>query len=63
MRYGRRNCDDVSPYAFVPEDEYPSPHGNYNETTGYFADQFRLTERETIALLGKMSVRSIVFIP
>ena len=52
MVYGRKDCSEDTAIEKTT-DQYPSPHGDYNSTTGYFGRQFGLTADETVALLGE----------
>ena len=51
FRVGRKDCL-TSPFEDVTEEDFPSPKGNFEEVTGYFAEHFDMTPRETNALMG-----------
>ena len=59
FKFGRKDCtsqceEPNSFYGFcTPEKEvHPNPHGNGNSVTSFFRDNFQLTTKESIALMG-----------
>ena len=59
FKYGRRDCvqkctggDDAYGFCSPAYEKHPNPHGNGKSVTEFLADDFGLTGRESIALLG-----------
>ena len=59
FKYGRRDCTDrcsgvdaVYGFCTNAKETHPDPQGNGLKVTSFFQEQFDLTKRETIALMG-----------
>lgn len=58
FRSGRSDCtsscsgENDHPFCTEAAEVHPNPHGNGSDTTKFFADNFKLTNRETVALMG-----------
>jgi len=58
FKSGRTDCipdcegDYKYPFCTKAEEAHPNPHGNGNETVEYFKKNFKLSPKESIALMG-----------
>jgi catalase (peroxidase I) len=54
IKYGRKDCP-TSPVAIANHD-FPNPHGNLTHVLTFFRDEFNMTTRQTVAIIGAHSL-------